>query len=209
MAVWGVQRAAALGARNAQSSEHARIHLCLPHPHPTPRSPTVPPLPLPTCLPLQWTLAQPWYLQFPASRGHAGVTGADMCLPARRAASRIRSEFPPLHAYDSRVQEEQAKEQAPKASEPCAVCIASVTRARRSLALHSRSRTAPSTTHARRLIVCVRARASGHQAGQLCACTVDARAAQPFSPLHQPTLPAAVCASACGCEGPDQLVRLG
>eukprot|EP00983_Pelagomonas_calceolata_P051264 1142338-Pelagomonas_calceolata.AAC.2 len=56
-----------------------------------------------------WTLAQPWYLQFPASRSHAGVTGADMCLPARRAASRIRSEFPALDAFDSLEYEDQGE----------------------------------------------------------------------------------------------------
>ncbi|KAF5836164.1 hypothetical protein DUNSADRAFT_6316, partial [Dunaliella salina] len=63
----------------------------------------------------QWTLAQPWYLQFPASRSHAGVTGADMCLPARRAASRIRSEFPALDAFDSLEYEDQGE--APRVTE--------------------------------------------------------------------------------------------
>lgn len=42
------------------------------------------------------------------------MTGADMCLPARRAASRIRSEFPALDAYDSLAYEEQGEQEPPK-----------------------------------------------------------------------------------------------
>lgn len=64
----------------------------------------------------QWCLSQPWYLHYPASRDHPGVTGADMCLPARRAASRIRSEFPALDAYDSLTYDEQHESEPPKVS---------------------------------------------------------------------------------------------
>ena len=38
----------------------------------------------------------------------------DLSLPARRAASRIRSEFPALEAYDARSVEELSMEGPPK-----------------------------------------------------------------------------------------------
>ncbi|KAJ9509359.1 hypothetical protein QJQ45_001799 [Haematococcus lacustris] len=65
----------------------------------------------------QWSLSQPWYLQYAASRSHPGVTGAEMCLPARRAASRIRAEFPELDAYDSLPYENHGVMEAPKVTE--------------------------------------------------------------------------------------------
>jgi hypothetical protein len=61
-----------------------------------------------------WSLlAQPWFLQYTASRGLPGVKGAEMCLPARRAASRVRAEFAQLDAFDALSFEEQSEQDMP------------------------------------------------------------------------------------------------
>jgi hypothetical protein len=54
------------------------------------------------------------YLTYSASRDLPGVPGADQCLPARRTASRVRSEFPALDAFDSLSFTEQGETEAPK-----------------------------------------------------------------------------------------------
>ncbi len=67
----------------------------------------------------QWCLSQPWYLQYVVSRDVPGVNGADMCLPARRAASRVRSGFAAMEEFDALPYEEQSTATPPSVRRGC------------------------------------------------------------------------------------------